>query len=292
MSKYETSSIGTIVMTNQRLIEVVPYDPAWPELFNIEAPLIKNALGDNCIAVYHIGSTSVLGLPAKPVIDILPVVRDIMLVDHVTQAMNQLGYEAKGEYGILFRRYFQKGVTIRSHQVHVFEDNNPEIERHLKFCAWMRQHEDDRNAYAKLKQELAQQHPHDIDSYCFGKDEFIANINRKTGHSGLRIVKALTNREWDAACNFRQNYFLRQQITNDPDTWTFEHQDHVHFILYKDTDIVGYMHIQLCPNHIAVIQMMMIAELHHNRDVGEKFSVLAERWLNQQGFTMIQTKNS
>src|SRR3990167_437554 len=124
MSKYETSSIGTIVMTNQRLIEVVPYDPAWPELFNIEAPLIKNALGDNCIAVYH-----------------------------VTQAMNQLGYEAKGEYGILFRRYFQKGVTIRSHQVHVFEDNNPEIERHLKFCAWMRQHEDDRNAYAKLKQE-------------------------------------------------------------------------------------------------------------------------------------------
>ena len=74
----------------------------------------------------------------------LPVVRDIMKVNNANNAMQQLGYESKGEYGIAFRRYFQKGAEVRSHHAHVFEEGNPEIERHLKFCDWMRLHPTDR----------------------------------------------------------------------------------------------------------------------------------------------------
>ena len=91
-----------------RFIRVVPYDPRWPIQFESEARVIKKALGDNCVDVQHMGSTSVPGLAAKPVIDMIPVVWDIMKVDKDTAAMQALGYEAKGEYGIPFRRYFQK----------------------------------------------------------------------------------------------------------------------------------------------------------------------------------------
>src|SRR5436190_21363500 len=91
-----------------RKIEVVPYNPAWPQLFEEEAAKIKQALGENCIAVHHIGSTAVPGLSTKPILDMSPVVLDIMRVDQATPSMRSLGYEAKGEFGMLFRRFFTK----------------------------------------------------------------------------------------------------------------------------------------------------------------------------------------
>ncbi|CDZ81906.1 dephospho-CoA kinase/protein folding accessory domain-containing protein [Candidatus Rubidus massiliensis] len=89
-----------------RTVKVVSYDPKWPLMFEAEAALIKQALGSNCLAVHHIGSTSIPGLSAKPIIDILPVVKNILEVDASTEAMENLGYDVKGEYGIAFRRYF------------------------------------------------------------------------------------------------------------------------------------------------------------------------------------------
>lgn len=122
----------------QEKVEVVPYDPSWPELFAAEAKRIREALGPNCTLIHHIGSTSVPGLSAKPIIDILPVVRDILEVDRVTEAMERLGYEAKGENGIAFRRFFEKGKKVRTHNVHVYEEGDPEIDRYLRFRDWMR----------------------------------------------------------------------------------------------------------------------------------------------------------
>lgn len=83
-----------------RIIEVVPYRNEWPSMFEEEARFVKQALGDNCLAVHHIGSTAVPGLVAKPIIDMLPVVKSIREVDQATTAMEQLGYEAKGETSI------------------------------------------------------------------------------------------------------------------------------------------------------------------------------------------------
>lgn len=75
-------------------IEVVPYNPNWPLVFEEEAAKIREALGDNYIDIHHIGSTSVPNLAAKPIIDIIPVVRDIHAIDKL--AMESLGYEVKG----------------------------------------------------------------------------------------------------------------------------------------------------------------------------------------------------
>lgn len=176
-------------------------------MFESEAKLIKQALGSNCITVHHIGSTSVPGLSVKPIIDILPVVRDIQEVDKATKAMEALGYEAKGEYGIAFRRYFQKGKHIRTHHVHIYQEGDTEISRYLKFRDWMRSHDDDAISYAKLKKELAAKFPEDILNYCNGKDAFVASIDAKDGFDGWRIVQALTDREWSAVRNLRQYFF-------------------------------------------------------------------------------------
>jgi GrpB-like predicted nucleotidyltransferase (UPF0157 family) len=99
-----------------KIIELVPYDLAWPILFELEAKLIREALGENCIAIHHFGSTAVPGLMAKPVIDILSEVKDLALL-HVA-AIEQLGFEFRGEV-IISGRYFSK-KNLRVH-LHVFE---------------------------------------------------------------------------------------------------------------------------------------------------------------------------
>lgn len=167
-----------------RYIEVVPYNSNWPKHFAKEAEKIKQALGENCIEIHHIGSTSVAGLAAKPLIDILPVVKDIRLVDNSISAMQELGYEARGEFGIAFRRFFVKRKDVRTHNVHVFEEGNSEIDRHLKFRGWMRKYPEDRNKYAELKLNLAEKFPNNIHSYCLGKEEFIHSINNNSDWKG------------------------------------------------------------------------------------------------------------
>jgi GrpB-like predicted nucleotidyltransferase (UPF0157 family) len=247
-----------------RIIEVVPYNSKWPQLFEAEAELIKKALGNNCIALYHVGSTSVPGLSAKPIIDILPVVKDILEVDQRTKAMEDLGYLSKGEHGMAFRRFFQKFNAVN---VHVYEEGDPEIHRYLKFRDWMRSHPDDREAYAKLKIELAKKFSHDILSYCNGKDAFVARIDEKNGYEGWRMVQALTDREWAAISA------LQQKVP------TIE-KDHIHFVFYKNADIIGYAHLQLLLKNQALIHVIVLDD----QDWKARFLKLCERWLLHQGF--------
>jgi GrpB-like predicted nucleotidyltransferase (UPF0157 family)/GNAT superfamily N-acetyltransferase len=271
----------------QRLIEVIPYNVNWPLQFVEEAERMKQALSANCIEIHHMGSTAVSELAAKPVIDMLPVVLDINKVDNSNASMQALGYEAKGEFGIPFRRYFQKGGNQRTHQAHVFELGNPEIERHLKFRDWMRTHPEDKAAYARLKQDLAALHPDDIDSYCLGKEEFIAVIDKKTGLNGLRIVKALTTREWNAVRRLRHSYFFDKAGLSDPYTWTFNHKAHVHFVLFQGSDIIGYAHLQLWPKGRAALRILVIDETKRNHQYGSQLLTLCEKWLKSQSYLSV-----
>jgi GrpB-like predicted nucleotidyltransferase (UPF0157 family) len=163
------------------LIEIVPYNEEWPAAFAAESELVKQALGANCILIHHIGSTSIPGLAAKPIIDMLPVVRDILKIDEVTNAMERIGYIAKGEYSIPSRRYFQKTESHPAYNVHVYAEGNPIIKKYLGFCDWLRSHPDDLEAYAKLKRDLAAQFPQDMSNYNQGKTAFITEIEKKAG---------------------------------------------------------------------------------------------------------------
>lgn len=116
-----------------RKVIVLPYDKQWEILFTEEADVLKKILREEVHTIHHFGSTSVPGLPSKAIIDLLAVVEDIALIDLYNQALAFLGYEAKGENGIKGRRYFQKGGDERTHHLHIYQIDNPEIERHLVF---------------------------------------------------------------------------------------------------------------------------------------------------------------
>ncbi len=160
-------------------VKIVPYNENWPKEFLIESQRVMEVLGNNCIEIHHIGSTAVPGLAAKPVIDILPVVQDINIVDKYNEAMERLGYTPRGEDGIPMRRYFRKGITVRTHHIHIFEEGNPQVMRHIKFRDWMRNHPEDMKAYESLKKKLAIQFSNDRHAYTEGKNEFIAMIDKK-----------------------------------------------------------------------------------------------------------------
>ncbi|MGF0033732.1 GrpB family protein [Bariatricus sp. SGI.154] len=162
-----------------RKIEVVDYNSEWEKMYKVEEKRIKSALGKNCAAIYHIGSTSVKGLKAKPIIDIMPVVKDITLVDESREDLESLGYEYKGEYGIPGRRFCMKGGDNRTYHVHIFEvSNQNEINRHLAVRDYLRSHADTAKEYAELKTCLAAQFTYDNDGYCDGKDTYMKKLEQ------------------------------------------------------------------------------------------------------------------
>ena len=173
-----------------RKIEVVPNSPQWREAFAAEAEHVAAALGNNVVAIHHIGSTAIPTIFAKPIIDLLVEVKDIAEVDDKRSAMDSLGYKVKGEYGIPGRRYFSKDNSegIRTHHVHAFESGSDQIERHLAFRDYLITHPKDAQIYSELKRKLAQKHPYDVQAYMDGKDDFIKDVDQKAEHwrrSGL-----------------------------------------------------------------------------------------------------------
>ncbi|GKK04001.1 hypothetical protein NUBL21985_46300 [Klebsiella pneumoniae] len=116
---------------NMRILTVVDYDEMWPALFENERTLLQMTLGKVISRIHHIGSTSVPGLSAKPVIDILIEVANLEELDSLNQAMEGIGYTVRGENGILNRRYFTKGGNQRSHHIHAFATGDAQIIKHL-----------------------------------------------------------------------------------------------------------------------------------------------------------------
>jgi len=156
-----------------RTIIVVPYDDKWPEMFEAESLLIKTLLGGVAKSIHHIGSTSVPGLSAKPVIDILLEVSNINELDTYNYAMTHAGYVARGENGISGRRYFIKGGDHRSHQVHAFAVGNMQVLRHLAFRDFLRKNKDIAGEYAEIKHSAALLSKNDAHRYSALKANFI-----------------------------------------------------------------------------------------------------------------------
>lgn len=161
-------------------VTVVGYDARWPEMFAAEAAEIAKILGNNCVAVHHIGSTAVEGLAAKPVIDIMPVVKDLQKADGCRAAFEAFGYEWLGEFGIAGRRYLRKGGDERTHRIHIFAENDgANIVRHLAVRDYLRARPDEALAYGALKKRLAERFPYDIEGYCDGKEAFVRALEER-----------------------------------------------------------------------------------------------------------------
>ncbi len=168
-------------------IVVVGYDPSWPSTFESEATRLREALDGVLLEIHHVGSTAVPDLPAKPVIDMLAVVRDHEELDTRNPQMRSLGYTPRGEFHIPGRRYFTRGADeARTHHLHAYVDGHHRIHDHLLFRDYLRAHAAEAAAYAALKQRLTLDAHHDIEAYCAGKEGLIREL----------IAKAW---RWDAA---------------------------------------------------------------------------------------------
>jgi len=164
-----------------RNVLIVPYNEEWPKMYKEEINRILPVLKNEIISMHHIGSTSIPGMWAKPIIDILLEVNEITRLDEREEAMVNLGYEPRGELGIPGRRYFsrEEPEDIRTHHIHAFQSGNPGIERHLAFRDYMIANPEAALQYINLKRKLARQYPMDIASYVEGKESFVDEVESK-----------------------------------------------------------------------------------------------------------------
>jgi GrpB-like predicted nucleotidyltransferase (UPF0157 family) len=156
-----------------RTVEVIDYRKSWIDQFNLEADILRYAIGFLNPVVHHVGSTSVAGLSAKPIIDILIEVDDVRSLDDHQQIFAAIGYLGHGENGIPERRYFEKGGDDRTHQIHAFDRGSYGATRHIAFRDYLVSHPQIAREYAVLKKQVALACNNDIDRYCAGKNEFI-----------------------------------------------------------------------------------------------------------------------
>lgn len=188
-------------------ITVTDYDPLWKRKYEKESLLIKDILMDNCIAIYHIGSTSVEGLAAKPIIDIMVAVKSLEKVDRTAADFSKIGYEYLGEFGITGRRYLRKGGDERTYQIHIFQAEDwINIGRHLAFRDYMRTHKQARDEYTKIKKELARKFPYDIDGYCDGKENFVQKIEK--------LARSQFDGTWDKMYLAARNVQYEREISS------------------------------------------------------------------------------
>ncbi len=160
-------------------VVIEDYNPAWPAYFEEERAQLAQALTPYALEIEHIGSTSILGLGAKPVIDIAVATGQYPLPDEVIGRMQGIGYEHIGEYGIPRRHYFRRGFNGRYYMhVHVYELTNEEYAKHLLFRDYMRAHPERASAYEQLKRHLAETVGHDREAYTLRKTDFIRETLR------------------------------------------------------------------------------------------------------------------
>ncbi|MGM0852960.1 MAG: GrpB family protein [Bacillota bacterium] len=161
-----------------REVKVVPHQAAWKEKFETEKRSLKELLPDAFI--HHIGSTSVPGLAAKPIIDILIEVPDLESIDEQTEEFRQQGFVGKGENGIPNRRYFYKGEgNLRAVHLHIFPNGIQHVIRHLAFRDYLREHDREAQQYGELKTYLAKNFPLDMEGYIQGKDQFVKDMEKR-----------------------------------------------------------------------------------------------------------------
>ncbi len=164
-------------------ISIESYSPQWPEFFEQEKRQLQNLLNDdNITSIEHIGSTAVYGLSAKPIIDIMILVRSFEKAKlNYIPLLERLEYvywdeDPKAEH----RMFFVKGMPPygerRTHHIHIVQHDNTEFTDRLKFRDHLKTHPKDAKAYETLKIELSKRYPEDREAYTSAKSEFIRTV--------------------------------------------------------------------------------------------------------------------
>jgi GrpB-like predicted nucleotidyltransferase (UPF0157 family) len=160
-------------------IEILDYDPGWPEMFAREADRIRLALANAALRIEHVGSTSVRGLAAKPVIDLVLVVGDSAEERAYVPGLEAAGYSVRIREPEWFEHRLLKGPDTDIN-LHVFSSGCPEIERMVTFRDWLRGNAADRELYARTKMTLAGREWESVQDYADAKTSVIDEILHRT----------------------------------------------------------------------------------------------------------------
>lgn len=167
-------------------IEIVPYDPRWPDLFERERQAIESAIGHYVEEIEHIGSTAIPGLAAKPVLDIMVGVRTMEGSPGCIRGLAAIGYEyvPRFERELHRRRFFRKYTEgRRTHHVHLVERSNSDWwDQHVLLRDYLRDHPRVAREYESLKRYLAKSFRDDRDDYTEAKTDFVTEVERRARH--------------------------------------------------------------------------------------------------------------
>jgi GrpB-like predicted nucleotidyltransferase (UPF0157 family) len=168
-------------------VQIVPYDPAWPGLFSMEAERLRAVLEPGqIVGIEHFGSTAVPGLAAKPIIDILIAVASLAIAKAtMIEPISALGYLWWAENPKPDRMFFVKGMpphgARRTHHIHITEPAGEMWRRRLAFRDYLRENAGEASRYEALKRDLAGRYPTDRERYTDSKSEYVETVYRKMG---------------------------------------------------------------------------------------------------------------
>jgi len=174
---------------NRQTVIVVDYDPAWPRDFAMLRERIWPGLADIALRIEHVGSTSVPGLAAKPIIDMTIVVATRDDVPEAIERLAQLGYVHRGNLGIDDREAFDHPAALRRHNLYVCPEGTIGVVNQLAVRDYLRANPEAAARYGALKKRLADRFPDDIDRYVFGKTDFVLDVLRRAGLTAEQIEK-------------------------------------------------------------------------------------------------------
>lgn len=174
---HSSLEIGLIGGIEKREIKIVPWRSEWRDMFHHHAERVQAALGPTLEDIEHIGSTSVAGLAAKPIIDVLAIVQDPSREDRYLTALQAAGYQLRvREPAFDEHRMFR--TPKRDVHIHVFPPDSAECQRYLLFRDYLRNCPETRDRYANLKRELSLEDWEDMNAYAEAKTAFIEQVIR------------------------------------------------------------------------------------------------------------------
>ncbi len=166
-----------------RKVIVLPYDRAWKTAFEEICAELEAAIGDLIVGIEHVGSTSVVGMAAKPIIDIDVIIPDYTVFDTVVCKLAEIGYTHEGDLGIKDREAFKytDKPHLQKHHLYVCPQNSAELHRHVTFREFLRANPDALKQYSAVKETAAALYPNDIDQYIRYKTPCIEELYRMCG---------------------------------------------------------------------------------------------------------------
>ena len=168
-------------------VVVLPYDPKWASDFQQIREEIEEAVGHLILGVEHVGSTSVMGMSAKPCIDLDVVIPDYGVFDAVAGRLAAIGYVHEGDLGIPGREAFKYADKphLQTHHLYVCPRDSAELHRHITFRDYLRSHSEAVARYSGVKEQAARQFPEDIDGYIACKSPCIEELYALCGLKGV-----------------------------------------------------------------------------------------------------------